>query len=55
MAISSGELVTLHELNPSLPSFKEGASFRVTGKWVSTLPNFIYLFVFFPEFLPDPR
>ncbi|XP_051125861.1 CST complex subunit TEN1 [Andrographis paniculata] len=31
-AISAGELVTLQELNPSSPLFKQGASFRVTGK-----------------------
>ncbi|KAL0457448.1 UNVERIFIED_CONTAM: putative protein phosphatase 2C 73 [Sesamum latifolium] len=31
-AISAGALVTLQELNPSSPNFKEGASFRVTGK-----------------------
>ncbi|KAF9681534.1 hypothetical protein SADUNF_Sadunf05G0011600 [Salix dunnii] len=34
MAIKHGELVTLEELNPSSPFFKEGASVRVTGrKW----------------------
>ncbi|KAL7144415.1 hypothetical protein ABFS83_07G010500 [Erythranthe nasuta] len=31
-SISSGALVTLQELNPSSPIFKQGASFRVTGK-----------------------
>lgn len=31
-AVSHGELVTLQELNPSSPHFKQGASFRVTGK-----------------------
>ncbi|KAI3469338.1 hypothetical protein Pfo_026001 [Paulownia fortunei] len=31
-AISAGALVTLQELNPSSPNFKQGASFRVTGK-----------------------
>ncbi|KAH6808659.1 telomere-capping [Perilla frutescens var. frutescens] len=30
--ISVGALVSLHELNPSSPNFKQGASFRVTGK-----------------------
>ncbi|GFQ05724.1 hypothetical protein PHJA_002716500 [Phtheirospermum japonicum] len=30
-AIKSGALVTLQELNPSSPEFKQGASFRVTG------------------------
>ncbi|KAH8507245.1 hypothetical protein Peur_049276 [Populus x canadensis] len=32
MAIKHGELVTLEELNPSSPFFKQGASVRVTGK-----------------------
>uniref|UniRef100_A0A6N2KTA1 CST complex subunit TEN1 n=1 Tax=Salix viminalis TaxID=40686 RepID=A0A6N2KTA1_SALVM len=32
MAINHGELVTLEELNPSSPFFKQGASVRVTGK-----------------------
>ncbi|KAK6161059.1 hypothetical protein DH2020_004440 [Rehmannia glutinosa] len=31
-AIRAGALVTLQELNPSSPNFKQGASFRVTGK-----------------------
>ncbi|RAL54278.1 unnamed protein product [Cuscuta campestris] len=31
-AIKSGTLVTLQELNPSSPFFKQGASLRVTGK-----------------------
>ncbi|PIN08408.1 hypothetical protein CDL12_19009 [Handroanthus impetiginosus] len=30
--ISAGALVTLQELNPSSPNFKQGASLRVTGK-----------------------
>ncbi|XP_057772368.1 CST complex subunit TEN1 [Salvia miltiorrhiza] len=30
--ISAGVLVSLQELNPSSPNFKQGASFRVTGK-----------------------
>ncbi|KAH6769641.1 telomere-capping [Perilla frutescens var. hirtella] len=30
--ISVGALVSLQELNPSSPNFKQGASFRVTGK-----------------------
>ncbi|KAK3016345.1 hypothetical protein RJ639_005729 [Escallonia herrerae] len=30
--ISSGALVTLQELNPSSPYFKQGASLRATGK-----------------------
>ncbi|KAJ6305962.1 hypothetical protein OIU78_021319 [Salix suchowensis] len=32
MAIKHGELVTLEQLNPSSPFFKQGASVRVTGK-----------------------
>ncbi|KAL9393044.1 hypothetical protein Peur_012329 [Populus x canadensis] len=32
MAIKHGELMTLEELNPSSPFFKQGASVRVTGK-----------------------
>nr|GMD66436.1 CST complex subunit TEN1-like [Ipomoea batatas] len=31
-AIRAGALVTLQELNPSSPFFKQGASLRVTGK-----------------------
>ncbi|KAG8370466.1 hypothetical protein BUALT_Bualt14G0119800 [Buddleja alternifolia] len=31
-AISAGALVNLQELTPSSPNFKQGASFRVTGK-----------------------
>ncbi|KAL3829356.1 hypothetical protein ACJIZ3_018158 [Penstemon smallii] len=31
-AVSAGALVTLQELNPSSSNFKQGASFRVTGK-----------------------
>ncbi|OAY60631.1 CST complex subunit TEN1 isoform X2 [Manihot esculenta] len=31
-AIKSGELVTLNDLHPSSPLFKNGASLRVTGK-----------------------
>lgn len=33
-AINSGALVTLQELNPSSPNFKQAGAFRVTGKWV---------------------
>ncbi|XP_052206662.1 CST complex subunit TEN1 [Diospyros lotus] len=31
-AINAGALVTLQELNPTSPYFKQGASLRVTGK-----------------------
>lgn len=33
-AINSGALVTLQELNSASPHFKQGASLRVTGRWV---------------------
>lgn len=43
--ISSGALVTLKELSSTSPHFKEGASLRVTGKWVHFTEchfNFLY-------------
>ncbi|XP_043813799.1 CST complex subunit TEN1 isoform X1 [Manihot esculenta] len=39
-AIKSGELVTLNDLHPSSPLFKNGASLRVTGKSLCRLQEY---------------